>query len=340
MTDTTDIPSPPAPAAADAADARRQTSRAPSGVPRTPSLRVSAGLAALMLGIGIAVGAAIGPAPSSSLAGTSDLPLVLRALGAFEAGRQPSAASAAPPTSPAASPATGAAAQPASQLSSRPAGTGTPSQPASSTTSPAPSAAAPVPSAPKTKGTGPTASLPPITSVSLVELSGEGFGQTQADASAAPYLTGQATSAGALLSSWSTLDASAFASEAALLAGSPPQTLDTIAQPPCPEGAAGSTCAPGTPGALTAADEFLKQVVTTITATQAYRAHGLIVVTFSSIASATATGLPAGAASASLGSQPPAGVLLISPFVSPGTHPSASFNPTSPKQSLERLLRK
>ena len=33
----------------------------------------------------------------------------------------------------------------------------------------------------------------------------------------------------------------------------------------------------------------------TITATGAYREHGLIVVTFASVASATATGLPAGA---------------------------------------------
>ena len=332
MTDTPDIPSPPPPPAA---DARPQTSRAPGGVPRIPSLRVSAGLAALMLGIGVAVGAAIGPAPSSSLAGTSDLPLLLRALGALEAGRQPSVASAAAP----AAPTTAASAQAVSPVSSGPAATSTPSQPASSATTPAPSAVAPVSSAPKPQVPSPPSSLPPITSVWLVELSGEGFSQAQAHASAAPYLTAQATSA-ALLSSWSTLDASALASEAALLAGSPPQTLDTIAQPPCPEGAAGSACAPGTPGALTAADEFLKQVVTTIIATQAYRTHGLIVVTFSSIASASATGLPAGAANASFSSQPPAGVLLISPFVSPGTHPSASFNPTSPKQSLERLLHK
>ncbi len=336
MTDTPEIPSPPPAAAADAPDARPQTPRGPGGVPRTPSLRVSAGLAALMLGIGIAVGAAIGPAPGSSLAGTSELPLLLRALSALEAGRQASAASTPTATAPPASPVAAAA----SPASGSPAATRTPSQSASATTSPTPSAAAPVSAAPKTKGASPAASLPPITSVWLIELAGEGFGEAQAHASAAPYLTGQATPAGALLSSWSTLDASAFASEAALLAGSPPQTLDTIIQPPCPEGTGAANCAPGTPGALTAADEFLKQVVTTITATEAYRAHGLIVVTFSSIASAAATGLPAGAASVSLSSQPPAGVLLISPFASPGTHPSTSFNPASPKHSLEGLLRK
>lgn len=334
MTDTPDIPSPPP--AADAADARPQSPRGPGGVPRTPSLRVSAGLAALMLGIGIAVGAAIGPAPGSSLAGTSDLPLLLRALSALEAGRRAGAASTPAATAPPASPAA-AAASPASSSS---AATRAPSQPASATTSPAPSTAAPVSAAPKTNGTSPTASLPPITSVWLIELAGEGFSAAQAHASAAPYLTGQATPAGALLSSWSTLDASAFASEAALLAGSPPQTLDTIIQPPCPEGTGTANCAPGTAGALTAADEFLKQVVTTITTTEAYRAHGLIVVTFGSIPSATATGLPAGAGSVSVSSQPPAGVLLISPFASPGTHPSRSFNPASPKHTLEGLLRK
>ena len=48
----------------------------------------------------------------------------------------------------------------------------------------------------------------------------------------------------------------------ALLAGEPtPQTLDSIVQPPCPEGAAGAACAPETAGALTAADEFLKATV-------------------------------------------------------------------------------
>ena len=147
---------PPPAAAADAPDARPQTPRGPGGVPRTPSLRVSAGLAALMLGIGIAVGAAIGPAPGSSLAGTSDLPLLLRALSALEAGRQASAASTPAATAPPASP-VAAAASPASRS---PAATRTPSQSASATTSPTPSAAAPVSAAPKTKGASPAASLP------------------------------------------------------------------------------------------------------------------------------------------------------------------------------------
>jgi hypothetical protein len=64
------------------------------------------------------------------------------------------------------------------------------------------------------------------------------------------------------------------------------------------------------------------------------------VVTFASVGQATATGLPAGAATATLTSTPPAGVLLISPFAAVGARSSAKFNPTSPKQSLEKLLRR
>jgi hypothetical protein len=177
-----------------------------------------------------------------------------------------------------------------------------------------------------------------VTSVWLIELSGTSFTEAIAQPAAAPYISAQAVPAGALLSGWSALDGSAFASDAALLASAPPQTVDTIVQPPCPEGAAGAQCLIGTPGALTAADEFLKGTVPKITATTAYRTHGLIVVTFGSVANATASELPSGAATATLTSQPPAGVLLISPFVSVGSRPTTTFNPASPTKSLERLL--
>ncbi len=65
-----------------------------------------------------------------------------------------------------------------------------------------------------------------------------------------------------------------------------------------------------------------------------------MVVTFASIAAAAATGLPAGATSATLTSEPPAGALLISPFVTAGAKSAIAFNPTSPTQSLEKLLHK
>jgi hypothetical protein len=169
-------------------------------------------------------------------------------------------------------------------------------------------------------------------------LAGSTFSDALAQPAGAPYIDGQAVTAGTLLSGWSGLDGSAFANDAALLASKPPQILDTIVQPPCPEGAAGAQCAPGTPGALTAADSFLGQTIATLMANPAYRTSGLIVVTFASVLSASATGLPAGAATATVTAQPPAGVLLISPFAKPAARPTATFNPASPKQSLETLL--
>ncbi len=172
----------------------------------------------------------------------------------------------------------------------------------------------------------------------LIELAGTTFADALAQPTAAPYIDGQAVHAGALLSGWSALQGSAFAGEAALLASTPPQLLDTIVQPPCPEGAAGAQCVVGTPAGLTAADEFLKATVPTITGTAAYRTHGLIVVTFGSVTNASATGLPTGAATATLTSEPPGGVLLISPFASAGTRPSVAFNAASPQKSLEKLL--
>jgi hypothetical protein len=191
---------------------------------------------------------------------------------------------------------------------------------------------------PTSTSKGQTTTLPPITHVWLIELAGSTFTEAVAQSSAAPYIDTQAVPAGTLLSGWSGLAGSAFAGEAALLVSTPPQLLDTIVQPPCPEGAAGAQCAADTPGALSAADEFLKASVPTITATTAYRESGLIVVTFGSIAAGSATGLPSGASSTTLTSRPPAGVLLISPFASAGVRPSTAFNPASPTQSLEKLL--
>jgi hypothetical protein len=173
----------------------------------------------------------------------------------------------------------------------------------------------------------------------LIELSGSTFASALAQGSAAPYISGQALSAGTLLTGWSGLEGSAFAGDAALLAGRPPQLLNTIVEPPCPEGP-GAQCVAGTPGALTAADLFLSQTLPTLTASPAYRTSGLIVVTFGSVLQASATGLPAGASIATLTSQPPVGVLLISPFAKPGARLATAFNPTSPRQSLEALLHK
>jgi hypothetical protein len=299
---------------------------------------MTAALAAAMLGVGVAVGAAIGPAPTPSQANPS-LPVLLESLARVDAERaaQASAATVQPPAVSAEVTPTRkrrkrtkkeASAEEATSAGSTPAATETP-KPTSTTPS----------STPK------TTALPPVTHVWLVELAGTSFTQAIAQPTAAPYIDTQAVAAGTLVSGWSALDASAFANDAALAAGSPPQLLDTITQPPCPasspegEGAAGASCT-AEAGELTSADEFLKATIPTITSSAAFRENGLIVVTFATVGSATATGLPAGASTATLTSQPPAGALLISPFVAVGAKSATAFNPASPKQSLEKLLRR
>jgi hypothetical protein len=314
------------------------------GVPRLPSLRVTAVLAAAMLAIGVAVGAAIGPAPSASFAGDR-IPLLLPSIAALATAGTADHSSATtaepPPVTPQATPAvpsTGPSAVAGTRAATRAAKSKTRSSAGVSPTS----TAGPSPPAPTTKtgkGDNKQTPLPPVTHVWLIELTGATFTQALAQPAAAPYIDNQLVSTGALLSGWSSLQGSAFASEAALLGGEPPQTLDTIVQPPCPEGAAGAACAPETAGALSVADEFVKATVPTITSSVAYREHGLIVITFGTVGNATASSLPAGAATATLSSEPPGGVLLLSPFARAGSRPATVFNPTSPKQSLSGLLR-
>jgi hypothetical protein len=298
---------------------------------RAPSARVTAALAAAMLAIGVAVGAAIGPAPTPSQAAPT-LPLLIASLarGAAARAAEARAAAAQPPAStPEATPRRKRRKRrhnsEASSATSTEAETTTPATTTPTSTTPT--------SAPK------ASTLPPITHVWLIELAGTSFATATAQPTAAPYIDTQAIPAGTLVSGWSALDGGAFANETALLASTPPQLLDTIVQPPCPEGTAGAACATEA-GALSAADAFLKETVPTITSTADFRESGLIVVTFASIGSATATGLPADATTATLTTQPPAGVLLISPFAAVGTHSSATFKPTSPKQNLEKLLRR
>jgi hypothetical protein len=311
---------------------------------RAPSARVTAALAAAMLAIGVAVGAAIGPAPAPSQADPT-LPLLIESLARGAAARAAAAkaASVQPPAITAEATPTrrrrkrkhkSAAAEEATSAASTGSETET-----TTPTSTTPSSTTPAKSTPK------ASTLAPVTHVWLIELAGTSFAAAIAQPAAAPYIDTQAVPAGTLLSGWSALDGGAFANDAALVASTPPQLLDTIVQPACPasspegEGAAGAACATEA-GALGAANEFLQTTVPTITSTADFRENGLIVVTFASVAQATATGLPAGAATATLTSRPPAGVLLISPFAAVGARSSATFNPTSPKQSLEKLLRR
>jgi hypothetical protein len=309
------------------------------GAPRLPSLRVTAALAAGMLAIGVALGAAIGPTPSASLAGER-VPLLLPSIAALAVagagGHTSTTTVQPPPVTPQPTPSATASTDigKSSGATTRTARSKTPSSAVVSPTT------TPNTSTTPTTGGGTTkpAKLPPVTSVWLITLTGGTFAQALAQPAAAPYVDSQLVPAGALLNHWSSLEGSSLASEAGLLAGISPQTLDTIVQPPCPEGAPGAQCKPETAGALTAADEFLKASVPAITASVAYREHGLIVITFGAVGNATASSLPAGASTATLSSEPPAGVLLISPFAHAGSRPTTAYDPTSPTQSLSGLL--
>jgi hypothetical protein len=330
MSDTHDTP--PTPTGDDSADGG-----APAlGVPRLPSSRAIAMLAAGMLAFGVVVGAAIGPAPSPSLAGPN-LPVLMSSLVRIAATR--AAQSAVGPVQP---PPVSAEATPTRKRGRRrrkqtvKGSSSSPTATPISTSKTTTKTITPASTTP-TSTTKPS-TLPPVTSVWLITLSGATFAQTLAQPAAAPYIDSELVPAGTLESSWSALDGSAFASEAGLLGGAPPQTLDSIVQPPCPEGTAGAQCAPETAGALSAADEFLKQTVPAITSSAAYRAHGLIVISFATIGNATASSLSAGTSTATLSSEVPAGVLLLSPFAKAGARAASTFNPASPKQSLSRLL--
>jgi S-DNA-T family DNA segregation ATPase FtsK/SpoIIIE len=304
---------------------------------RLPSFRASAALAVAMLTVGVGVGAAIGPSPATSLAGSGEvvqqLPALIASLAARGHTQAPAATAATPPPTiaPQATPAASAAAP---TPASTPAAASTPSEPA----------AEPEPSSPAPRKTTTVASKPPpITSVWLIELSGFSFTEATANAAAAPYITGQLIPKGTLLSAWTSLSASAFAADSALVehratVGGTPPVLHTIVQPSCPEGAAGAACAPGTPAGVTAADQFVQAALTTITATTAYSEHGLVVVTYATVADPATAELPAGSASATLATTPAAGAVLLSPFAKPGARSSVVFNPTSPLRSLEALL--
>jgi hypothetical protein len=304
--------------------------------PRLPSRWATALLAAGMLGIGVGVGAAIGPAPESSFAGNASelvrrLPVLISALAGRTSSQQ--AAATAPPAAPAPTPTPSASAAVAAPVASSTAAA--PSASEGSGESPGEST-----SPSSGSGTKSTSKLPAITNVWLIQLSGGTFSGAAAAPPAAPYIDTQLIPAATYLSEWSTLDGSAAASEAALAAptstGGPPPLLHSIVQPPCPEG--NSACADETPGQLTAADEFLKATLAQITGTATYREHGLVVVTFATVGIAAQQSLPEGASIATLTSSPPAGVVLLSPFARAGAHVTTAFNPTSPVRSLEELL--
>jgi hypothetical protein len=309
--------------------------RAPVTV-RLPSARAGVALATVTLAIGVVLGAAIGPAPDASFAGGGSglakrLPLLIATIRGGQSSAAPSPA--------------GTAAAKAPAIPSEPAPKADPAATPSSTAATGSEEAAPQEEPSTKKGAGTKtkqAKLPAISNVWLIELDGTSFEEAEAQPAATPYITETLLPAATLLKGWSALEASTFAGEATLAeppaAGAVPPLLHSIVQPPCPEGAPGAGCAPGTPGQLTSADQFLKAVLTPITSTATYREHGLVVVTFTSVGLAGQSELPAGSSTSTLTYRPPAGAVLLSPFAKAGARSSVAFDPTSPRRSLEKLL--
>jgi hypothetical protein len=129
-------------------------------------------------------------------------------------------------------------------------------------------------------------------------------------------------------------------------------------------GTAGAPCwpisaRPGEPAGVQAADAFLREVVPKIEASASYTEHGLIAITFGAAdqqgaspsaattpstgteAAGTGIAYPTGTLTSTLtAAGTPAGALLLSPFLRhAGGRATSAFNPLSPRESLEGLLR-
>lgn len=104
-----------------------------------------------------------------------------------------------------------------------------------------------------------------------------------------------------------------------------------IAPTPCTAGTA-AQCPAGAPEGAAGADAFLSTWVPKILASPAYKADGLLIVTFS------ATNPPVAGAPAPSGDSLRTGALLVSPFVTPNGTDSGAYNPYSLLRSSEELF--
>jgi hypothetical protein len=104
-----------------------------------------------------------------------------------------------------------------------------------------------------------------------------------------------------------------------------------IAPTPCNAGTAGQCPVGATEGAASA-DAFLSAWVPKILASPAYKADGVLIVTFSSI------NPPAADAPAPTGDPLRTGALLLSPFVTPGGTDSAAYDPYSLLRSSQEFF--
>jgi len=104
-----------------------------------------------------------------------------------------------------------------------------------------------------------------------------------------------------------------------------------VAPTPCNAGSAGQ-CPAGAPEGAASADAFLSAWVPKILASPAYKADGLLIVTFS------ATNPPVAGAPAPSGDPLRTGSLLVSPFVTPNGTDSGAYNTYSLLRSSEELF--
>ena len=300
-------------------------------------MRASAVLAAVMLGVGIAAGAAIGPGPEASLAGgagiAQKLPALIAAAAARGGSQTPTPAhttTSAPPTvTPQATP---AAAQ----------GHGCPA-PAQTTPAAAAPTETPVAGGEQNDQTERRLRRAADNERMADPALGRVLHRSAGQGAAAPYISGQLIPKGTFLPAgrhsapapsrttlrWSKSRASSAQRR---------RCCTRSSNRPAPK-APRATCGAGTPGALTAADEFLKATLATITAdddllrTRARRRH----VRHRRRPGRRRTARRLVAARRSPPSHPPACCAALA--VRQGRRePAATFNPTSPKQSLEKLL--
>jgi hypothetical protein len=240
----------------------------PPPIPRLPSRRVSAVLATAVLGVGIALGALIGPGPAASLASSQRASALARVLALVALGSGASAGSELalssnnpPTTTPQPTPST------TSEASAGGGATGAGATRASTPASGATRSPSSPPSTSPTSSTTPAGGgegegerekkgkpLPAIANVWLIELPyGTSVENALKQSAAAPYIDGQLKGEGTVLSGYSPLAAAQLAGDAALLSGQVDASVTTLTPPPCGAGAsAGATGAsgssPGTAG--------------------------------------------------------------------------------------------
>jgi hypothetical protein len=308
-----------------------------------PPLRVLGALATIVFAVGIVAGAAIAPAPDSSLADSPSIVQRAIALLVAQAASSQPGAQAPPGTSPTAGATTTATVGAGTSLDSGLKRTSekTPT-PATSESSSSPSSAACCEPSSGRSHTGAGEAiqkpprLPPIQHVWLVMLSGSTLASATATPSGYPYLAGRLVEQGTLLTSYSALDSYELAGDATLLPGGVGASLDVISEPGCdgePASATGApACTQAAPASPAEADQFLQRVVEPIVSGPAYRENGLVVVTFAG--ASQSSGVPA----TTLALQPVAGALLLSPLLHGGTRNSTPFDSLSPRTSLAMIF--